>query len=154
MAHMVIACDPGANGAFVWSVDGHGIETRKMPDSDPDIFELMADLSCKAKSVALFLEEPSVAGYGPRIPGAAIAKLHCNMKLIYGISMALGWQVRRIDPKAWQKTHPVGKKSDHGSGWKKHLKARAKELFPNTDVYDYNADALLIYDSAIRGVIN
>ncbi len=35
-----------------------------------------------------------------------------------------------------------------------HLKARAKELFPTTDVYDWNADALLIYDSAIRGVIN
>lgn len=154
MAHMIIAVDPGANGAFVWSVDGITLETRKMPATDVEICELMADLSCKAKSVALFLETPSVAGYGPRIPGASIAKLQFNVGVIYGAAVAMGWQVRRIDPKAWQKTHPVGKKSDHGSGWKRHLKARAIELFPQVDVYDWNADALLIYDSAIRGVIN
>jgi len=45
MAHMVIAVDPGANGAFVWSVDGIGVETRKMPGSDVEICELMAELS-------------------------------------------------------------------------------------------------------------
>ena len=151
---MIIAVDPGANGAFVWSVDGHGVEARKMPDSDVEICELMAELSCKTKSVALFLETPSKAGYGPKIPADSSAKLQFNVGVIYGASVAMGWQVRRIAPKASQRTHPVGKKSDHGSGWKKHLKARAKELFPQNDVYDWNADALLIYDSAIRGVIN
>jgi hypothetical protein len=95
-----------------------------------------------------------MAGYGPKIPGASIAKLQFNVGVIYGASVAMGWQVRRIDPKAWQRTHPVGKKADHGAGWKRHLKSRAKELFPTCDVYDWNADALLIYDSAIRGVIN
>lgn len=154
MAHMIIAVDPGANGAFCWSVDGITTETHKMPPTSVEICQLMADLSCKAKSVALYLETPSMAGYGPKIPGAAIAKLQFHVGVIYGASVAMGWQVRRIDPKAWQKTHPVGKKADHGSGWKRHLKARAIELFPNVDVYDWNADALLIYDSAIRGVIN
>src|SRR5512137_2940248 len=138
MAHMVIAVDPGANGAFCWSVDGIATECHKMPQSDVEICQLMADLSCKAKSVALFLETPSVAGYGPKIPGASIAKLQFNVGVIYGAAVAMGWQVRRIDPKAWQKTHPVGKKADHGSGWKRHLKARAIELFPNVDVYDWN----------------
>ena len=110
--------------------------------------------SCKAKSVALFLETPSVAGYGPHIPTASVAKLHFNVGTIYGSAVAMGWQVRRVDPKAWQRTHPVGKKADHGAGWKRHLKARAKELFPAVDVFDWNGDALLIYDSAIRGVLN
>jgi hypothetical protein len=151
---MVIAVDPGANGAFVWSVDGIATECHKMPKTDVEVCQLMADLSTKTKSVALFLETPSMAGYGAKIPGSAIAKLQFNVGIIYGASIAMGWQVHRIDPKAWQKTHPVGKKSDHGSGWKRHLKARAIELFPTVDVYDWNADALLIYSSAIRGVIN
>ena len=136
MAHMVIAVDPGANGAFVWSVDGIATECHKMPKTDVEVCQLMADLSTKTKSVALFLETPSMAGYGAKIPGSAIAKLQFNVGIIYGASIAMGWQVHRIDPKAWQKTHPVGKKSDHGSGWKRHLKARAIELFPTVDVYD------------------
>ena len=154
MAHMIVAVDPGANGAFCWCVDGIGVECRKMPASDVEICELMAELSCKAKSVALFLETPSMAGYGPRIPSVSVAKLQFNVGVIYGSAVAMGWQVRRVDPKAWQRTHPVGKKADHGAGWKRHLKARAKELFPTVDVFDWNGDALLIYDSAIRGVLN
>lgn len=151
---LIVAVDPGASGAFVWSLSGESVVAQKMPDGDVAICELMAELSCKAKDVSIYLETPSVAGYGKLIPASSIAKLQFNVGVIYGAAVALGWKVHRIDPKAWQKTHPLGKKSDHGKGWKKHLRFRAAELFPQSDVTLWNADALLIFDSASRGVIN
>lgn len=154
MAHLVIAVDPGVNGAFVWSVDGdEEISVHKMPDSDVGICELMAELSCKTKDVTLYLETPSVAGYGKLIPASSIAKLQFNVGVIYGAAVAMGWQIRRIDPKAWQKAHPLGKKSDHGKDWKKHLRAKAAELYPSLDVTLWNADALLIFDAAQRNLL-
>ena len=81
---MIIAVDPGANGAFVWSVDGHGVQARKMPGTDVEICELMAELSCKTKSVAkakLMLAE-----------AARAAEQHCPGCVIkFGINAGRAW---------------------------------------------------------------
>ena len=154
MASLLVAIDPGVNGGIVWSVDGDPVECAKMPGSDVEVCQLLADLSCKAKDAELFLEEPSVAGYGPLIPASAIARLAQNYGMIYGASVAMGFIIHRIKPQAWQAAHSLGKKKDHGKGWKAHLRARAAELFPTVDVYLWNADCLLILDAATRRAIN
>ncbi len=152
--HMVIAVDPGQSGGLVWSIDGDPIECIKMPGTDVEVCQLIAELSHKAKDVELFLEEPSVAGYGPKIPASSIARLAQNYGIIYGAAVAMGWRIHRIKPQAWQAAHSLGKKKDHGKGWKAHLRARAAELYPTTDVFLWNADAILIYDAATRQAIN
>ena len=154
MAHMILCIDPGQQGGLCWSIDGDPVECAKMPSTDVEVCQLIADLSLKAKDVELFLEEPSVAGYGPLIPASAIARLAQNYGMIYGASVAMGFIIHRIKPQAWQAAHSLGKKKDHGKGWKTHLRARAAELFPTVDVYLWNADCLLILDAATRRAIN
>lgn len=154
MAHLIVCIDPGQSGGICWSVDGEPVTCEKMPDTDIEVCQLIADLSSKAKDVELFLEEPSVAGYGPLIPASAIARLAQNYGMIYGAAVAMGFIIHRVKPQAWQAAHSLGKKKDHGKGWKAHLRARAQELFPTQSVTLWSADALLIFDAATRRAIN
>jgi hypothetical protein len=154
MAHLIVCIDPGQSGGICWSVDGEPVTCEKMPGTDVEVCQLIADLSSKAKDVELFLEEPSVAGYGPLIPAAAIARLAQNYGMIYGAAVAMGFIIHRVKPQAWQAAHSLGKKKDHGKGWKAHLRARAQELFPTQSVTLWSADALLIFDAATRRAIN
>ena len=154
MAHLIVCIDPGQSGGICWSVDGEPVTCEKMPGTDIEVCQLIADLSSKAKDVELFLEEPSVAGYGPLIPASAIARLAQNYGMIYGAAVAMGFIIHRVKPQAWQAAHSLGKKKDHGKGWKAHLRARAQELFPTQTVTLWSADALLIFDAATRRAIN
>ena len=154
MAHLIVCIDPGQSGGICWSIDGEPVTCEKMPGTDVEVCQLIADLSSKAKDVELFLEEPSVAGYGPLIPASAIARLAQNYGMIYGAAVAMGWRIHRVKPQAWQAAHSLGKKKDHGKGWKAHLRARAQELFPTQTVTLWSADALLIFDAATRRAIN
>ena len=156
MAHILIAVDPGQSGGIVWSKTGEPeIYADKMPPTDVEVCQYIADVSLKAKDVELFLEEPSVAGYGPKIPSASIARLAQNYGMIYGAAVAMGWSIHRVKPQAWQAVHALGKKKDHGNGWKNHLKAKAIELYGSrVDVTLSNCDALLIHYAAICGKIN
>ena len=151
---LIVAVDPGQSGAIVWTQDFVDIQIEKMPPNDVEVAQLMASFHVLAKDVVIYFEEPSTAGYGPLIPASSIARLAQNFGLIYGASIAMGFSLRRTKPQAWQAAHGLGKKKDHGKGWKNHLKAKALELYPNLDVTLVNADALLILDAARRGAIN
>lgn len=156
MGRIIVAIDPGQSGAIVWSKDGEPeITADKMPPSDVEVCQYIADLSLKAKDVELYLEEPSLTGYGPGIPGYSIARLAQNFGMIYGAAVAMGWSIHRVNPQAWQAAHSLGKKKDHGKKWKTHLKSRALELYGSRiDVTLANADALLLYHAAVRGAVN
>lgn len=156
MGRILVAIDPGQSGAIVWSKDGEPeITADKMPPTDVEVCQYIADLSLKAKDVELYLEEPSLTGYGPGIPGYSIARLAQNFGMIYGAAVAMGWSIHRVNPQAWQAAHSLGKKKDHGKKWKTHLKSRALELYGSRiDVTLANADALLLYHAAVRGAVN
>lgn len=156
MGRILVAIDPGQSGAIVWSKDGEPeITCDKMPPTDVEVCQYIADISLRAKDVELYLEEPSLTGYGPGIPGYSVARLAQNFGMIYGAAVAQGFIIHRVTPQAWQAAHSLGKKKDHGKKWKNHLKARALELFGSRiDVALWNADALLLYQAAQRGVIN
>jgi len=150
---IVVAVDPGQSGGIVWNELGK-VHAVKMPPTDFDVVNLLALLACKSALVEIFLEEPPLYA-GRNIPGSSVGKMMFNFGLIYGAAIALGWKVHRVRPQAWQKTHPVGTKGDlTTTEWKNKLKARASELFPDHAVTLATADALLIFNSAIRGVIN
>ena len=151
---LIVAVDPGQNGAIVWTQDFVDIQIEKMPSTDVEVAQLLASFRLLAKDVEVYLEEPSTAGYGPLIPASSIARLAQNFGLIYGASIAMGYTLRRTKPQAWQAAHGLGKKKDHGKKWKNHLKAKAAEIWPTLDVTLANADALLILDAARRGAIN
>ena len=110
---MILCIDPGQQGGLCWSIDGDPVECAKMPATDVEVCQLIADLSLKAKDVELFLEEPSVAGYGPLIPASAIARLAQNYGMIYGASVAMGFIIHRITP--WARRRTTAKAGRHTS---------------------------------------
>jgi hypothetical protein len=114
MASLLVAIDPGVNGGIVWSVNGDPVECAKMPGSDVEVCQLLADLSCKAKDAELFLEEPPLFA-GKNIPGSAIGKLMWNTGVLYGAAVAMGWKIHRIRPAIWQKAHTCGTKGERSS---------------------------------------
>ena len=149
---IVVAVDPGLSGGVVWNEAGK-VHAVKMPPTDFDVIELLRSISVKSPLIELYVEDPPLFT-GRNIPGSSVGKMHFNFGIIYGAGVAFKWKVHRVRPQAWQKTHPVGNKADHGAGWKRHLRARAAELFPDHAVTLATADALLIYNSAVRGAIN
>ena len=154
---LVVAVDPGKSGAIVTYHDHLGIESYNMPETDWDVCKLVANISTKAASVVMYLEEPPLYA-GKAIPGSAIGKLMWNTGVLYGAAIGCGWEVHRVRPAIWQKAHPVGTKGDLSTtAWKNKLKARAGELYgsvPGLKVTLANADALLILNAACRGAIN
>lgn len=151
---LIIAVDPGVNGGIATINKFDEVEVYKMPQTDWDVTRLLADLANNTKDAILYLEEPPLfAGKG--IPGSAIGKLMWNTGVLYGAAVTLGFEVHRVKPAIWMRTHPVGTKGELTTTvWKNKLKARAAELFPTVDVTLWNADALLILDSARRKAIN
>ena len=158
MSTLLVAIDPGVNGGIV-TLRQHAeaefptIDCHKMPGTEFGVCKLMADISTQAREVVLYLEEPPVYA-GRNLPGYSIGKLMFNTGILYGAAIAMGMQVHRVRPQAWQKAHPVGTKGDLSTtAWKNKLKARAGELFPDIDVTLWNADALLLLDAARRKAI-
>ena len=94
----LVAVDPGVNGGIAYFHHGEGVVTvHKMPGTDYEVCQLLADISIKAREVELFLEEPPLfAGKG--IPGSAIGKLMWNTGILYGAAPWAGRSTASVPP--------------------------------------------------------
>jgi hypothetical protein len=150
---LTIAIDPGVNGGVAWHYNGKTTALR-MPPTDFDTCQLLANLSKGQDLVELFIELPPLFA-GRNIPGSAIGKMMLNYGICYGAAVALGFKIHPVRPPIWQKAHPVGTKGELSTTeWKNKLKARAAELYPDNHVTLATADALLILDAGLRRAIN
>lgn len=149
---ILIAVDPGVNGAFVWSECGK-VHVVKMPPTASDIADLIRSLAIKSSLVELHLENPSKGGWGP-VSSDTIGKLFEQIGGIRYSGLVIGWKVNLVAPQTWQSK--IGLKKDSGeskTSFKNRLKQKAEELFPDHPVTLWNADALLIYHLAARRLI-
>jgi hypothetical protein len=149
---ILIAVDPGVNGAFVWSESGK-VHVAKMPPTASDIADLIRSLAIKSSLVELHLENPSKGGWGP-VSSDTIGKLFEQIGGIRYSGLVIGWKVNLVAPQTWQSK--IGIKKDYGeskTSFKNRLKDKAAELFPDHGVTLWNADALLIYHLAARRLI-
>jgi hypothetical protein len=89
---------------------------------------------------------------GKNIPSSTTSVLFENYGICIGIALALGFRLERVDPHTWQKGLGIGTARNCGSKpeWKRKLKGKAQELFPHLEVTLATADALLIYDWAVK----
>jgi len=146
----------GPHDSLQSQVESPTIECHKMPDTEFGVCKLLADISTQAREVVVYMEQPPLFT-GNKIPGSSVGKMMWNAGILYGACVAMGMEVHRVTPPAWQQAHPVGTKSGMTTTkWKNKLKARAGELFPPSSgvtVTLWNADALLILDAARRGAI-
>jgi hypothetical protein len=149
---ILIAVDPGVNGAFVWSESGR-VHVAKMPPTASDIADLIRSLAIKSSLIELHLENPSKGGWGP-VSSDTIGKLFEQIGGIRYSGLVIGWKVNLVAPQTWQSK--IGIKKDYGeskTSFKNRLKQKAEELFPDHPVTLWNADALLIYHLAARRLI-
>ena len=150
----IIAIDPGAKGAIA------SYATSYEPPADPrwtverlretpqDRFSQLEEYG-KAASL---LEAPRVAvlevvgGFtGSPQPGSRMFTFGQGFGQLEGILVALGYQIIRVRPQAWQgalslKSRPGESKPDH----KRRMRAKALDLFPQLKPTLDQSDALLI----------
>lgn len=143
----IIACDPGWSGAFA-SRDGI---FNPMPDCPSGIVALLNSLRNHGNTLVI----EQVGGFaGKGQPGSAMFRFGENFGLVIGAAIALGYRVERVTPQKWMKAHGLGTRGALSKAeWKRKLKSKAQELYPNLKVTLETADALLILDAKVRGLI-
>jgi len=143
----IIGIDPGASGGIAWQVGAGKPAVSKMPETEPDICELIQSIERAGTGFVLYIEDVPIGMPGK---GAAMAKLNRNAGYIRGVVNALGIPMVLIRPAKWQAEYGVGKRSGckSDSEWKNKLKQVAQRMFPDIRVTLDTADALLILDYA------
>lgn len=143
----IIACDPGWSGAFV---DNQG-QVNSMPATPHGIAEL---LSVRFNPCSILVIEQVGGFVGKAQPASAAFRFGENFGLVIGAAIALGYRVERVTPQKWMKAHGLGTRGALTKAeWKRKLKQRAQELYPSLKVTLETADALLILDAKVRGLI-
>jgi hypothetical protein len=156
---MYIAIDPGAKGAiasYVTSFEPPG-EPRwtieKLLETPQDRFSQLEGYAhtssqLEAPRIAILEVVGGFAGVGH--PGSRMFSFGRGYGQLEGILVALGYQIIRVRPQAWQsslslKTRSGESRPDH----KRRLRAAALDLFPQLKPTLDQADALLILYSHI-----
>jgi hypothetical protein len=146
----IIGIDPGAHGALAW---GHS-------DTDPiietfhkeDVYDILLSVALRGKAqgntFVAYLEK--VGGFiGHPQPGAAMFKFGEGFGYLKGCLRALGIRTILVPPQTWQKGY-MGLSKAKGQDRKRALRDEAQRRFPAFKCTLDNADALLIWDYAVR----
>lgn len=153
MGRTVIGIDPGAAGGICVYHDDGTMDIHVMPDSFPDIYDLLSEVrtGCGSGNIKAFLED---VGHGmPGQSSSATAKFarhngHLEMALY-----ALGIPTVKVTPQKWQKfySNTLGKSSSYEKReWKNRLKTLAQQMFPSEKITLKTADAVLIADYGMK----
>lgn len=148
MSKAIMAIDPGQKGAIAWVDANEVCHVENMPDTPLGILIQIREI-CEGYApgdVVCYLED---VGYGmPGQSSSATAKFarhngHLEMAL-----MSVGVRIVRLTPQKWEKRLGLG--SSKGMSkleWKRKLKQRSQELFPQFKVTLNNSDALLLLET-------
>jgi hypothetical protein len=143
----IISIDPGVSGALVFADSRLAVPVVHLAKQTPPI-EAIEDALCGAEPpVTCYIEE--VGGYiGKPQPGSAMFKFGRGLGFWHGALAALRVRTILVRPQAWQKglLGPTLKGMDR----KRALRDEAQRRFPQVKVTLANADALLIWDYAMR----
>jgi hypothetical protein len=148
---MIIAIDPGKKGGIAVGDDVKTPVVYNMPETLVDVVELFRSFN---ESATVYLEK--VGGYagGRGAPGSAMFNFGRNFGHIEAVAQTLGLETRLVIPQKWQKALSLGTSTGLSkTDWKNKLKERAAQFYPRCKVTLANADALLIYHAAHRGLI-
>jgi len=147
----VLAIDPGASGGFSWKNPDGSICCRKRPETEGDILALLREIKGSGE-MTVWLEE--VGGYISNRPqsGSMMFNFGHGCGFLRGAVMALGCRLELVRPQKWQAPLGLGGKKSCASDaeWKRKLKAKSQQLFPDQPVTLATADALLILDYGLK----
>lgn len=139
-----LAIDFGQKGGLVYNKDGK-LHLVDMPSSKEKIRYTIS--SCGARR--------SFGEHVHSMPGQGVVSVGTFMRdtgVIEGILCAYDIQFSEISPISWINWYGVGKSGDFKTKdqWKKHLLAHAREIFPDLQITQNCADALLIWNYATQ----
>ena len=122
-------------------VEGHVIESVKMPQTPEDILEFLSKYA--GDDTVCYLED-----VGKGIPGqsskatATFARHNGHLEMAL---LALKIRTNKATPQKWMKSYQLGKSSNYTkTEWKNKLKTKAQQLFPSEKVTLATCDSLLI----------
>lgn len=155
MEKVIIAIDPGASGAIAWR-DGKGVRhVTNMPDTPRGILEQIRGIEDEVDDDGIIRPLSDYECYledvGKGMPGQSSSATASFARHNGHLEMALiaeGIRIIKVLPQKWEKTLGIGKSSDcpTKADWKRKLKQKAEELYPQFKVTLKNADALLILE--------
>lgn len=129
--------DPGKNGGIV-SLEGDLVHCSRL--SDP-----LSDIASEFDAVGVFIVYLEKVHAMPGQGVTSMFNFGRSYGQIEGILAALNIKHTEIQPQAWQKHFDLLRRPGESKADKKNRhKALAKEMFPDVDVFHWNADALLI----------
>ena len=143
-----IGIDPGQEGGVAW-IDGDGPHAVKMPDTERDIWNLIAEL--ESGDDFAFIE--AVHSF-PHQGVASTFKFGRNYGFLRACLIASGIPFDEVTPAKWQRAvgiMPV--KGETITAKKNRHKSKAQQLFPALQVKHAIADALLIAEFCRRIII-
>lgn len=149
-----IGIDPGASGCIA-AISETGVRTlRFQKATDKDIYEFMSDLSlsgtcfCTKEKVWAM---PSTDGDSRKMGASTSFTFGENNGFIRGILVATMIPYEEKTPQTWQKLFGMKKeKNEAQPDYKRRLKQKAEELFPDLKITADMADALLIAEFTKR----
>lgn len=176
MDKLIIACDPGKAGATVWGTSKEDFHWAKMPDTLEGLKRMFDHINEQYPSIiyrerVAFMEKNTGYMAGMKTStkrkgeedsdeGAVSAKSMYSFGRVTGhmecAFVFAGFDLKMVSPMKWMNAARIvtGQKKTIGDkAWKNHLKEKAQEKFPGTQVTLANADALLIFNAALVGAL-
>ena len=148
-----IAIDPGASGGLAWTCN-LGVACCNMPETTRDLVDLFKEILREGPCTIV---QEDVGGYvgGAGAPGSAMFNFGKGVGELLGVATALDIPVHLVKPQKWQKALSLGTSKSHASksAWKTALKGKAQQLYPTQKVTLATADALLILNAAMKGLL-
>lgn len=151
-----VGIDPGVHGGIAILYDDGDVAAFQMPDSDEAITAALSIFAHRTFRVSIE-QIPKFCGAARfaerQIMGSSLAVLYGNYRFCCGVLRGIGNPAALLAPLRWQNLVECRNRErlDQPS-WKRKLKARAQELFPDTKVTLATADALLIaYAARLKG---
>ena len=153
-----IGIDPGASGACVVLLeDGTTRESRFGKNTDKDTWEFLAETRMSGHQIFCVLEQVGA------MPGQGVTSMFTfgeNVGKIKGMLVAASIPFEEKVPRTWQKALGITprfkpKKDEAGTEeskpeFKKRLKQKAEQLFPDKKILSDTADAYLIAEFCKR----
>ncbi len=144
-----IGIDPGVSGAIAILKEGEVINIRHDKATDKEIVEFYTRNLKDCNEVIAVLEKVhSMPGQGVK----STFKFGESYGKSQGILSTLGVPYEFAVPRTWQKVLGILKrdKKESKTDFKRRLKQKAEQLFPNVKIVNNNADALLIAEYCRR----
>lgn len=139
----IAAVDPGASGGIALLVEGIA-SASGLPPCPKHLAAVFA-------GVDLVVIEDVPCYTGKNIPSNTTFKLGKSCGAVEAIARVFCERVEMVRPQAWQKGVEMKReKGEKQDAWKRRLRARAQELFPDLKVTLKTADALLMLDVGRR----